>query len=317
MHKLITVIGGTGVQGGSVARALLNNDNYVVRVVTRNTKSEAANSLRAQGAEIVQADLNDASSLQTAFVGSYAIFAATNFFDSFLTVGADESVERESTQGINLAKAAAATPTLQHYIWSTLPNAGRISNGKAFVPHYAGKNRVDDYIKSDPVLLSKTTFLWVSFYVSNMDYPWYKPIPVVGAGPDRYIQLFPGSPSVPLTLVGDARTNIGLFVREILEQPQKTLPGKFVLAATDEMTMAELVSLWASVHGKKADCVQVDRKMYYDMWPMWGQVMDASHIYWDQAKEKTWSGEDTILTRHDLGVIGLIDTATALANMGI
>ncbi len=314
MPKLITVIGATGIQGGSVARTLLADSTYIVRAVTRNPESAAAVSLRTQGAEIVQADLDDVTSLAAAVDGSYAIFAVTNFFEAFPTAGAVRAQETESTHGINLAKAAAATSTLQHYIWSTLPNASEVSNGRCFIPHYAAKNKVDSYIRSDPELLSKTTFLWVSFYASNLQYPFYEPFPVATAGSNKYAQIQATPPSVPITLVGDARSNVGLFAKSILDQPQMTLPAKIVLASTDEMTAGELLSLWASIHGKDAVYVQADKDTYYSMWPMWAEIMDASHMYWELAQEKSYSSEgQVVLTRQDLGVFGLVDTATAIA----
>jgi uncharacterized protein YbjT (DUF2867 family) len=316
MAKLVSIVGATGIQGGSVASALLGDDSYVVRAITRDKTSTAAKSLLAQGAEVVEADLNNVSSLRAAFAGSYAIFAVTNFFEPpFPNVDASEALERESTQGINLAKAAATTETLQHYIWSTLPNAGRVSGGKANVPHFAAKNKVDDHIKSDPELLRKTTFLWVTFYASNLQYPFYKPIPVTTAGSNRYIQLLATPASVPFTLVGDARRNVGLFARAILDQPDRTLPARFVLGATDVMTAGELLDLWAKVRGKEAEYVKVDKKTYYALWPMWAEAMDKAHMYWDLVKEKSYSGEDGILTKEDLGIVGLVDTATAIASM--
>lgn len=317
MPKIVSVIGATGIQGGSVVRALLSDDAYTVRAITRNSKSAAAVSLRDLGAEVVQADLNDIASLQAAFVGSYAIFAATNFFEPFATLGVDNAIDTESTQGINLAKAAAATSTLQHYIWSTLPNAAQISQGKAIIPHFVSKNKVDDYIRSDPELLRKTTFLWVSMYASNLQYPFYKPIAIPSAGPDKYIQLLATPSSVPFTLIGDARTNVGLFARAILDQPQTTLPARFVLGATDQMTAGELLSLWASVNEKKAEYITVSKGTYYNLWPGWAELMDAAHTYWELVQEKSYSGEDVLVTKEDLGIVGLVDTAAAIARMEI
>ena len=53
----------------------------------------------------------------------------------------------EFEQGKNIADAAVKTSTLKHFIWSTLPNATKISKGKYLVPHFEAKNRVDEYIK--------------------------------------------------------------------------------------------------------------------------------------------------------------------------
>ena len=111
--------------------------------------------------------------------GATLIFAVTDFFEPFASKGPEEAIKVESAQGINLAKAASATPTLKHYIWSTLPNGKKISGGKYIIPHFEAKNQIDDYIKSDPVLLPKTTFIWVTFFASNLFFPMFTPNLVV------------------------------------------------------------------------------------------------------------------------------------------
>lgn len=67
MSKLITVVGATGAQGGSVVASALKSGNYKVRGITRNVNSEAAKALTAQGVEMVSADANDEASLVKAF----------------------------------------------------------------------------------------------------------------------------------------------------------------------------------------------------------------------------------------------------------
>lgn len=106
--------------------------------------------------------------------GTSAIFAVTNFSDASAP---DREGELEYKQGIAMAEAAAATPTLEHYIWSTLPSAEVATGGKIFVPHADYKARVDDYIKKKiPHLAKKTTFLWMGFYATNLAYfPPFKP----------------------------------------------------------------------------------------------------------------------------------------------
>lgn len=317
MVKTVTVVGATGRQGGSVVRALLNDGSFAVRTITRNRHSEAAKALSNQGVQVVEADLDDLTSLKAAFEGSRAIFATTNFFEQILNVTLELAILLESQRGINLAKAAAATPSVQHYIWSTLPNARRISNGKISVPHYDAKNIVDDYIKTDPGLLQKTTFLMISFYASNMNYPFYKPFQIRPFEGKEYIQIQSIPASVPFCLSGDAGVNVGLFVRSIIDQPHKTLPGKYVLCATETMTAGDLLNLWASTKGINTTYVQVDKETYYKLWPVWGELMDMSHEYWSIAKENAFTAEDGVLTKDDLGIVGLVDTKTAFAAMNL
>jgi len=99
----------------------------------------------------------------------------TDFFEPFGAHGPEKAIEIETTQGINLAKAAAKTATLKHYIWSTLPNGSRLTNGKYNIPHFVAKNRIDDYIKADKDLYAKTSFFWITFYGNNFAWPVFTP----------------------------------------------------------------------------------------------------------------------------------------------
>ncbi|KAI9650252.1 hypothetical protein NHQ30_000265 [Ciborinia camelliae] len=142
-------MGATGTQGGSVIEAALK-DNYKVRGVTRNVRIILQWPLSARGVEMVSADANDEKSLVKAF--------EANFWALFAKRTPEEALEMEISQGINVAKAASQTPTLEHYIWSTLPDNRAISNGACPVPHFESKTRVDGFIK-DTALHAKTTYL--------------------------------------------------------------------------------------------------------------------------------------------------------------
>ena len=67
MVPILTVVGATGAQGGSVVDAALKAGVYKVRAITRNTSSEKAKALAARGVEVVKADLDDLASLVGAF----------------------------------------------------------------------------------------------------------------------------------------------------------------------------------------------------------------------------------------------------------
>lgn len=316
MPKIVTVIGATGIQGGSVIRALQGDPKYSLRAVTRNTKSDAAKSLAAHGVEVVEADINNVESLRTAFAGSHAIFAATNFFEALPTLGVEKSMEIETRLGCNLADAAAATASLEHYVWSTLPNSRKNTGGKVVVPYYESKNRVDDHIKTHhPQLLRKTTFLWLGWYAGNMNYPWYRPSEVHTAGDGRsYIQLLSVPPSVKIPLLGDERVNSGLFVRAILDRPELTLPAKAVAGVDEQLTLSEVTQAYGKAQGINVRCVQISKTDYMELWPAWGELMDVSHSYMEVMDGKGFSSVDEdVLSKKDLGVEGLVGTAKAFA----
>lgn len=185
MSKLIVIIGATGGQGGSVVKSFLSDSEYRVRGITRNPDSEKSQDLKRQGVEVVKADIGDKTSLDKAFEGAYAIFAVTDYYETFFSKGKDVAMETEFQNGCNLARAASRVPTLRRYIWSTLPFTSHLSGGQAIVPHFEGKARVDQYIKdtlSD--LFKKTTFAIFGIFSDNLlAYPIFKPIWLVSLIP--------------------------------------------------------------------------------------------------------------------------------------
>src|SRR5690348_15532663 len=148
MKKIIAVTGATGAQGGGLVRAILADPSggFTPRAITRNPGSDAARELGAQGVEVVQADLDDETSLRRAFAGAHGAFCVTNFWEHF-------SPEREVTQAGNLARAARSAG-VQHAIWSTLedvrtyvaPGDERIPTlkGGYKVPHMDAKGEAND-----------------------------------------------------------------------------------------------------------------------------------------------------------------------------
>ncbi len=83
--KIIAIMGATGAQGGGLARAILNDptSEFAVRAITRDTNSPKADELRALGAEVVSADIDDVESLKKAFEGAYGAYCVTFFWAHF------------------------------------------------------------------------------------------------------------------------------------------------------------------------------------------------------------------------------------------
>ena len=167
--RIIAVVGATGTQGGSVARAILRDrtGDFSLRALTRKPSSARAQALAREGAEVVYADLDDLESIKRAFTGAHGAYCMTDFW------GGDGDPERERIQGSTMAEAARCAG-VQHVVWSTLEDTRRylpLSDsrmptllGKYKVPHFDGKGEADDAFRRLGV---PTTFFLTSFYWEN------------------------------------------------------------------------------------------------------------------------------------------------------
>jgi hypothetical protein len=179
---LIVVVGALGAQGGSVVSAYLasqKSENFRIRALTSNTSSDAALSLaKNPRVTVVGVDLNSPESLVAAFQDANFIFANTVFPpETFITKGGVAAQGLEERHGLNIAQAASKIPSLQHLVWSTLPDALKVTNGKYVIPHFQSKIPAELYL-SDPKngMNSKTTYLHIGLYGSNLERPPYLPI---------------------------------------------------------------------------------------------------------------------------------------------
>jgi len=243
--KIITVTGSTGAQGGGLVRAILDDPSggFVVRAVTRKPDSEKARVLKATGAQVVAADLDDANSLRRAFDGSYGVYCVTNYWEYF-------SGEREIAQAENMARAAQQTG-VKHAIWSTLEDVRKwyplsdtrmpTIEGRWKVPHFDAKAEADRFFAESGV---PTTYLLASFYWENFIY--------FGAGPKPR-----PDGTLALTLnMGDAKMD-GIAAEDIgrcaygVFKRGHALTGKHVGISGDKLTLAEYAAAMSKALGRK------------------------------------------------------------------
>jgi uncharacterized protein YbjT (DUF2867 family) len=77
----IVVTGGTGRQGGAVARRLLEA-GFPVRALVRDPAAPAARSLEHAGAELYRGSFDDVDSLRAAMRGAYGLFSMQNYWQA-------------------------------------------------------------------------------------------------------------------------------------------------------------------------------------------------------------------------------------------
>jgi NmrA-like family len=318
--KLAVILGATRGQGRSVVNVLLKTGRYKIRGLTRDVHSPEAHDLAEQGVEVVAANLDNPHSLTAAFASAHAIFAVTTMYDG--------AMDREVTQGKNIADAAATVKTLEHFIWSTLPSASTVSRGKVVVPHMDGKAQVDEYIlESLSDLAQKTTFYWGGFYAENVMYPNFSPHLLANTAKHIWVQPVAATTVVPM--VGDHNVNTGIFVGRVLKRPDICLPAGYVFGVVDWVGHGDLLKTWAKILDKKRDYnmdtlyVHSDVHTVSCLWPGIGKELGGMLKLLEHLGKKAWTKDGVnILTMQDLelkvgeGDGDLLSTESAIRKLG-
>ncbi|CAI6237200.1 unnamed protein product [Periconia digitata] len=280
MSKILVVFGATGQQGGSVVNAVLNDaklsTEYTIRGTTRDPGQASAQALANKGVEVVRADVDDAASLKKAFEGAHVVFAST------VTVYDGRAYEHEVQHGRALADAAVAVG-VPFYIYSTLPNAGKISGNKLKnMGHFDGKEEVEQYIRTLPM---KSAFFSPGSFMSNFG-ATMAPHPV---GDGTYAVFNFVNPETKLPLI-DTAGDTGKWIAAILADFPK-YEGKVLSAATAFYTFNQIVESMSKASGKSVSYKQLSEKTWRGFLPptMKDHVAEMLQYFQDYG----YYGEDT------------------------
>ncbi|KUJ12868.1 putative NAD dependent epimerase/dehydratase [Mollisia scopiformis] len=252
MIKLIVILGITGEQGSSIASHFLTLPSYTLRGLTRKLTSPAAQSLLSRGISLHACDLNDPSTLPSAFAGAHTIFATTDFWGPFYNpstqsaLGPNQSLgeycyEIELQQVKNIFDAAAKTEGLQRLVISTLVDVQTLSGGRyENVFHCDGKARGVAYGRAKyPELWGKVDQAFVPNYMSN----WLGKIKLRKEEDGSWRLGLVGTGARPLPHL-DVEADLGAIVAAILEGR----PGKKVLAAGDMVSWSDQMRIWCEMN---------------------------------------------------------------------
>lgn len=131
-QQLIFVTGGTGKQGGAVARNLAKQ-GFKVRVLTRKPESEKCRELKKLGIECVKGNLDEVDTYREYVRKAYGVFSVQTF---------EKGVKREITQGKTLANLAYQFG-VKHFVYSSVAGA----NLNSGIPHFESKFEIEEHIK--------------------------------------------------------------------------------------------------------------------------------------------------------------------------
>jgi len=239
--KTILIIGATGAQGGSVAKALLAENKFAVRILTRNKQSQKAIALQQAGAEVVIGDLDNIESIVEAMRGCYGVFGVTDFWEHF---------DDENQLGKNLIHAVKQMK-IQHFVFSTSPGYNELSNGKYEVPQCDIKAGLQEYTTS---LNIPATFMHVAFYFEN----FLNLFPLQRTGEDSYSFGFPqGDTKLAMVRIED----LGGVVAAVFNHPVQYV-GRTVGVVGADDTCNVYAATMSKVMQKNIQYGYIPREIY-------------------------------------------------------
>ncbi|SHF14709.1 Uncharacterized conserved protein YbjT, contains NAD(P)-binding and DUF2867 domains [Seinonella peptonophila] len=212
--KTILVIGATGQQGGAVVRQLLTT-GWNVRALVRDPHQPTPQSLQKLGVTIIQGDLDDPISVQSAMKDVYGVFSM-----QALDL---HNLDKELSQG-KLVVDSAKNAGVSHLVYSSVAGANRQTG----ITSFENKGVIEQYIRKLDIPF---TILRPVMFMENFRFTLQKV--------DGQIQLaYKGALETKVQMI--AVHDIGVFARITFENPNQYI-GEVLEIAGDELTVNQLI----------------------------------------------------------------------------
>lgn len=264
-NKIIAVMGATGSQGKGVVNALIKEGSFKVRAITRNPDK-----YQGKADEVAEGDLTNLDLLINALKDAYGVFVVTNFWE-----GADELAQGKT------AIQAAKNAGIKHFVWSTLPNVEKISNGKFDVPHFTGKAKVDELIKNAG--FQYYTFVQPPFYFQNLTGQ-------LGAQPQQDGSMgwtLPIDPTKKVIHMADIN-DLGKVVAGAFLKPEKVGNGSYLSLAAGLNSFNDILDAFKA-NGKKYTFNRVPGEVFSNFFKGAGEIAQMMAYF----EAHTYMGPDS------------------------
>lgn len=221
----MAVVGATGRQGSAVTRHLLA-DGWHVRALTRRPQSKAAGGIAVLGAEIIQAELSDPSSLVSAFGGAHGVYSVQNPMISGL--------QAEIVHGKNVADAAKEVG-VHHLVYGSA-GVGAAATG---VGSWESKLAVEAHMKA--LGLSFTVLRPMAFMELMTDQTFFPAVSTWHLMP----RLMGADRPVPWLCLDD----LGAIAARAFKNPDRFI-GQDIKLASEVQSLSECREIWHEVLGR-------------------------------------------------------------------
>ncbi|WOO82134.1 NmrA-like family domain-containing protein 1 [Vanrija pseudolonga] len=242
--RKIVVFGVTGIQGASVAKALLadTENKWDVVGITRDPASKGSKAVADLGVTLAQGDLDDPASYAPALAGAYGAFINANFWANYKGDAAPAKATeiRQCSGAVDAALAAG----VKHIVYSALESFAPAQE----LPHFDSKAEVVAYLKK---LNAPATPLYTAYYYSNVF------MSAKGAVLDLPI---PEDAVIPAFDAGQ----IGLWARAAFRDPAKWI-GKDMYAAGENITAKQIAAVLSQVAGHEVRPLNYTREQFLEL----------------------------------------------------
>ena len=102
-------------------------------------------------------------------------------------------------------------------------------------------------------------------------------------------------------MAGDISVNVGVFTAGILNHPETSLPAKYAVIVTEDITFTETLKIWSQVTGQEATYVEISPESYDQLWPSWGGEL-AAQFKWGEDTGRWANLKKGLLGAKELGI---------------
>ncbi|MBD1875501.1 NmrA/HSCARG family protein [Nodosilinea sp. FACHB-131] len=224
----VLLIGVTGGTGSNAVKGLLEQKVTDLRAITRkiNLERPSLSKLHNSGVELVEADLDDESSLEAAFAGVSAVYCHATAPDSA------KPDPREVVRAQRIAQAAKQA-NVSHFVYNSAGGADR----KSGISHIEQKYRVEQILKQANL---PTTMLRACLFMEELWKQYTRPSVLKGSFP------FAVQPNKPLHLI--TTKDMGRVAAYVMKHRSEYM-GKDIELAGDLLTPKQMAEAFANAQG--------------------------------------------------------------------
>ncbi|MEE2853702.1 MAG: NmrA family NAD(P)-binding protein [Actinomycetota bacterium] len=273
----IFVVGGTGAQGMPIIRALVADERYSVRFLTRDAGSRRAKELlELKNVSAVEGSFADEATLREGFRGCDGAFVNIDGFNTG---------EKSETYWAIRSYEIAIEEGVKFFVYGNLDYGLKKAayDSRFRTGHYDGKGRVGE---------------WILFQNQvNRD---RMGAALFTSGPYIEMVISPGTPMTPTVEDGGLTWRVplgdgavphvsledcGYYVRWLFDHPERA-NGMDLEVAVDDIAYADLAAAFEKVTGRPARYVDTDLDTYWRMGPL-SVIADAPAGYNADRKDKS------------------------------